>query len=158
MRGARQGESRVGATCAVGERRGGLSVCVPPQGDKTRFRTRPEADTVSGACPALSRTFGPAGRRPRDPADDLPTLGASAAMPCEHGCIPEGGRVSDTQAMRWMLTSYDIGGHADTSPDVRAPLEQRLADEYASALLSRYLRGDRSITAQLRDRLLQLRT
>ena len=55
MRGARQGESRVGATCAVGVRRGGLSVCVPPRGDKIRFRTRPEADTVSRSGSAPQR-------------------------------------------------------------------------------------------------------
>ncbi|KQQ18681.1 hypothetical protein ASF48_17315 [Rathayibacter sp. Leaf299] len=117
-----------------------------------------DAPTPDGACPALSRTFG-AGRCSVHAI--RPTIcrlwGVSAAMPCEHGCVPDGGRVSDAQAMRWMLTSYDIGGHADTSPDVRALLEQCLADEHASALLSRYLRGDRSITAQLRDRILQLR-
>ncbi|PTL71225.1 hypothetical protein C1I63_18465 [Rathayibacter caricis DSM 15933] len=72
--------------------------------------------------------------------------------------MPEGGRVSDAQAMRWMLTSYDIGGHDDTSPGVRRLLEQCLNDEYASALLSRFLRGDRSISAQLRERILQLRS
>lgn len=117
-----------------------------------------DAPTADGACPALTRTFG----RGRCSVHAIrPTIcrlwGSSAAMPCPHGCVPEGGRVGDAQAMRWMLTSYEIGGHGDTSPEVGRLLEQCLNDEYASALLSRFLRGDRSISAQLRERILLLR-
>lgn len=49
--------------------------------------------------------------------------------------------------MRWMITSLQIGGHSDhlDDPGVRELLELALTDQLAAGLLSRFLRGDRSV-------------
>ena len=69
--------------------------------------------------------------------------GATASMPCPHACVPDGGLVDDASAMRWMITSLQIGGqsgHLD-DPAVRELLEPALTDQMAAGLLSRLLRG-----------------
>ncbi|WP_328291357.1 YkgJ family cysteine cluster protein [Kineococcus sp. NBC_00420] len=113
--------------------------------------------TPDGACPALSRTFG-AGRC--SVYAIRPTIcrlwGATESMPCPHGCRPEGGLVDDATAMRWMITSLQIGNHLD-DPAVQELLELALTDQAAASLLSRFLRGDRAITTQLYERMIQLR-
>jgi len=86
--------------------------------------------------------------------------GAIASMPCPHGCVPDGGLVDDASAMRWMITSLQIGGHDDhlDDPGVRELLELALTDQRAAGLLSRFLRGDRTVTGLLYERMLSLRT
>ncbi|WP_328291404.1 hypothetical protein OG218_01325 [Kineococcus sp. NBC_00420] len=43
--------------------------------------------------------------------------GATASMPCPHGCAPDGSFVDDATAMRWMITSSQIDGHSDHLDD-----------------------------------------
>jgi len=117
-----------------------------------------DTPTPDGTCPALTRTFG-AGRCSVHTI--RPTIcrlwGATASMPCPHGCVPSGGRVDDAQMLRWMINSLEIGGHRDVSPDLRRLLEPALADLIAARLLARFLRGDRSVAPALYGRLLLLR-
>ncbi|GAB3470009.1 YkgJ family cysteine cluster protein [Kineococcus endophyticus] len=119
-----------------------------------------DAPTPDGACPALTRTFG-TGRCSVHAI--RPTIcrlwGATASMPCLHGCRPEGGLVDDATAMRWMITSLQIGGHGDhlDDPAVRELLELALTDPLAAGLFSRFLRGDRSVIGQLYERMVALR-
>lgn len=78
--------------------------------------------------------------------------GLATATPCPHGCRPEGGPVPDAQALRWMVTSLEIGGHRDDG--TRAILERCLDDPTSAQLLGRLLRGDRSVATELRAYLL----
>ena len=120
-----------------------------------------DAPTPDGACPALTQTFG-LGRCSVHAI--RPTIcrlwGVMASMPCPHGCRPEGGLVDDATAMRWMITSLRIGGHSDhlDDPGVQKLLELALTDQLAAGLLSRYLRGDRTVTGQLYERMVSLRS
>lgn len=93
-------------------------------------------------------------QRPRHPPHDLPAMGCDRVDALPHGCIPDGGRVDDATAMRWVLTSLEIGGHDDFVPRVRDMLEAVLTDPAAAALLSRFLRGDRSGVSELHQRLI----
>jgi len=118
-----------------------------------------DAPTADGACPALTRTFGVGRCRIHAIRPAICRLwGSSASMPCPHGCVPAGGRVDDAQATRWLLTSMEIGGHPDFGPEVRQVLEVALSDQPAAALLSRLLRGDRSVMPTLYTRIQSLRT
>ncbi len=58
-----------------------------------------------------------------------------------------------------MITSLRIGGHSDhlDDPGVRELLELALTDQLAAGLFSRFLRGDRSVTGQLYERMVALR-
>jgi len=115
--------------------------------------------TADGFCPALTRTFGVGQCSVHAIRPTICRLwGATASMPCPHGCLPEGGRLDDASAMRWMMTSLEIGGHADVAPQVRDLLELALTDQLAAGLLSRFLRGDRTVTAALYKRMTLLRT
>jgi len=118
-----------------------------------------DTPTADGSCPALSRTFG-AGRC--SVHSIRPTIcrlwGATETMPCPHGCLPEGGRVDDATAMRWMMTSLEIGGHDHIGPQVRDLLELALGDQVAAGLFSRLLRGDRTVTAALYERMISLQS
>lgn len=113
-----------------------------------------DAPTPDGACPALTHTFG-AGRcsvytiRPMI----CRLWGVADSMPCPHGCVPAGGLLDDATAMRWMLTSLEAGGHDKHGPQIRALLELALHDTDAASMLARFLRGDRSITIALFERL-----
>jgi len=49
-----------------------------------------------------------------------------------------------------MTASLEIGGYADIAPGVRDLLELALGDQLAAGLFSRFLRGDRSVTAACR--------
>ncbi|WP_432536997.1 hypothetical protein [Kineococcus arenarius] len=62
--------------------------------------------------------------------------------------------------MRWMIASLQIGGHSDhlDDPAVRQLLELALTDQMTAGLLSRFLRGDRTVIGQLYERILSLRT
>ena len=62
--------------------------------------------------------------------------------------------------MRWLLDTLEAGGHSERlgSPEVRALMELALADATTAGLLSRYLRGDRSSSVELANRLVGLRT
>jgi len=118
-----------------------------------------DAPTPDRACPALTRTFG-VGRCSVHAI--RPTIcrlwGATQSMPCPHGCSVEGGRVDDAQAMRWLLASMEIGGHPTIAPGVRDLLELAVNDPAAAGLFSRFLRGDRTVTAALYERMLSLRS
>lgn len=118
-----------------------------------------DAPTPDGACPALTRTFG-VGRCSVHAI--RPTIcrlwGTSEAMPCPHGCLPAGGRISDAHAMRLMMSSLEIGGHDHVAAGVRDLLEIALNDNAAAGLFSRFLRGDRQVAVALYDRMLTLRS
>jgi hypothetical protein len=107
-----------------------------------------DAPTADGACPALSHALG-AGfcsvYEVRPMACRL--WGVAASMPCPHGCLPEGGRVSDATMLRWMLESLELGGRPNQA--LRQLLERCLADPRATALMGRMLRGDRSVANEL---------
>jgi len=61
--------------------------------------------------------------------------------------------------MRWMFTSLQIDGHRHhlDDPTARELLELALTDQTAAGLLSRFLRGNRTVTAQLYKQMLSLR-
>lgn len=109
--------------------------------------------TPSGACPALTRTAWGADRC--SVHDVRPMIcrlwGTAAAMPCPHGCRPAGGLVDDRVAMRWLLSSLQVGGHRNAH--VGDLLTSCLQDSVAAALLARFLRGDRSVADDLQARL-----
>lgn len=69
------------------------------------------------------------------------------------------GLVDDASAMRRMIISLRIGGHDDhlDDPGVQGLLELALTDQTAAGLLSRFLRGDRTVTGQLYERMVALR-
>lgn len=58
-----------------------------------------------------------------------------------------------------MITSLRIGGHDDhiNDPGVQELLELALTDQLAVGLLTRFLRGDRTVTGQLFERMVALR-
>ena len=118
-----------------------------------------DAPTADGSCPALSRAVVPTGRctvhRVRPMICRL--WGSAAAMPCPHGCIPAGGLVDDRRVLSWLLASLEVGGHALVAdPRMRGVVEVAQGDEVAAGLLSRFLRGDRSVAAALAGRLADL--
>ena len=78
-------------------------------------------------------------------------------MSCPYGCRPEDGLVDDATAMRWMITSLQIGGHLD-APAVRELLELILTGQVAAKLLSRFLREDRTVIRQVYKRMILLLT
>jgi hypothetical protein len=107
-----------------------------------------DAPTADGACPALSHALGGAVCSVHEVRPMVCRLwGVAASMPCPHGCLPEGGPVSDATALRWMLESLEIGGRPDQA--LRQLLERCLADAHTTALMGRMLRGDRSVAAEL---------
>ena len=59
-----------------------------------------------------------------------------------------------------MITSLQIGGHSDhlDDPGVQELLELALTDQMAAGLLSRFLRGDRTVIGPLYERMVSLRT
>ncbi len=121
-----------------------------------------DAPTPDGSCPALTRNLAGAGRCAVHPV--RPTVcrlwGAVEAMPCPHGCRPAGGPANDAQALRWLLDALRIGGHRHTdgqsdghSDALTQLIEHCMSDPDAAALMGRFLRGDRSVTAALQHRL-----
>lgn len=112
-----------------------------------------DAPTQSGACPALTRTAWGADRCSVHAVRPMicRLWGTAAAMPCPHGCRPEGGLVDDRVAMRWMVSSLQIGGHRHA--DIEDLMNRCLEDSVAASLLARFLRGDRSVAVDLRARL-----
>lgn len=120
-----------------------------------------DASSSSGRCPALRQTFG-AGRCSVHPI--RPTIcrlwGTTESMPCPHGCVPDGGLIDDQTAMRWVMTSLQIGGHHDgpvVNEQVHDLLELALTDPVIAKLLSRFLRGDRTGASALHERLSAMR-
>jgi hypothetical protein len=107
-----------------------------------------DAPTADGACPALSHALGGALCSVYEARPVACRLwGVAASMPCPHGCLPEGGRVSDDTMLCWMLESLELGGRPN--PALRQLLERCLADAHTTALMGRMLRGDRSVAAEL---------
>jgi len=100
-----------------------------------------DAPTPDGACPALSRSFG-LGRC--SVHADRPMIcrlwGAAAAMPCPHGCTPDGGRLDDRATLQLLADSLATGGHRDGG--LADLLHLLMDDPIAAALVARMLRGD----------------
>jgi Fe-S-cluster containining protein len=118
-----------------------------------------DAPTPDGACPALSRAFGTGRCRVHEIRPTICRLwGATASMPCPHGCTPPGGLVDDASALRWIAASMEIGGHDAYSTEMMELLDVAVTDPATAALFARFLRGDRTITAALWNRLNDLRT
>jgi hypothetical protein len=107
-----------------------------------------DAPTDDDVCPALTRTAVGALRCAVHEVRPMVCRlwGTAEALPCPHGCRPQGGPVTDAQALRWLLASLHVGGHQDADA---GELETALSDATAAALLSRLLRGDRSAAADL---------
>lgn len=100
-----------------------------------------DAETQPGTsnCPAL--TDGTCRVYP-----DRPTVcrlwGASAVMPCPHGCIPAVGHLSPADSARIMRDSIAIdGSRAGVPPGL---LEQVVTHPVAGPLFSAAMRGDRT--------------
>lgn len=100
-----------------------------------------DAPTSDGACPALSRSFGP-GRCTVHA--DRPMIcrlwGAAASMPCPHGCTPDSGRLDDRATLQVLADSLATGGHPDGG--LADLLHLLMDDPIAATLVARMLRGD----------------
>ncbi|MEQ3552851.1 hypothetical protein WIS52_20480 [Pseudonocardia nematodicida] len=72
-------------------------------------------------------------------------------MPCPHGCTPAAGLLSDADTLQLMIDAFEAGGNDD--PALREMLVRCLDDPVAARLMSRYMRGDRTIAAELARRL-----
>ncbi|NUS02078.1 MAG: YkgJ family cysteine cluster protein [Nonomuraea sp.] len=75
--------------------------------------------------------------------------GVADSMPCTYGCQPS--RVlSDVETYELMLRSFEIGGHRQLRPDseMRRMLDM-LVDPTVGPLMSKFIRGDRSVESDL---------
>jgi hypothetical protein len=97
-------------------------------------------------CPALS-TFGTC--RVYDVRPMICRLwGTAQSMPCTYGCRPKAGLLPDRDAMDVLARTLIVGG-GDMNDYTREMIVRMADDEEAGPLLARYLRGDKSVAAEL---------
>ncbi len=97
-------------------------------------------------------------QRARSPSDHPPVFGATASTSYSTTADRKAAW-STTRPRWWVITSLHIGGHDNhlDDPGVQELLELALTDQLAAGLLSRFLRGDRTVTGQLCERMVVLR-
>ncbi|GGS98711.1 hypothetical protein GCM10010156_66050 [Planobispora rosea] len=69
-------------------------------------------------------------------------------MACPHGCVPDGGPLSDEQLIDLILTSMEIGGHRSLA-HVGAQVRHLAADPDIQPLLTRLISGDAGVIPAL---------
>ncbi|MDQ1585858.1 MAG: uncharacterized protein QOH80_1223 [Actinomycetota bacterium] len=73
--------------------------------------------------------------------------GVAESMRCPHGCIPEGGWLSDDEVMMMLMQSNVIGGHGFDHE--KKELLEVLTDPQVRPLYARFTRGERGVQGEL---------